>query len=171
MTRDNERSPTIFPEVTGLTSVLTSVVARTNVQTSQAAASTKTVTGTTIVIPAGEFTKGSTFIYTLFGTKDAGNGTVAVKLNLNGTDVLTLTSGSSAAGDWMFRGSVSSLTSASQNCFGFFDQTAVVEVVDFATASVSTVGPSTLKATITNSSASDTVTVEHATVEYVYIAP
>lgn len=166
MTRENERSPTVFTEVTGLSGVLQTVVAQTNTQTSQAAASTKNVTDMSVVIPATEFVTGSTFSFLLAGTKSAGNGTVAVKLNLNGTNVLTLTSGSSSAGDWLFKGSVSSTGPATQNCFGFFNQTTRVEVFDYASASVDTSGVNTLKATITNSSASDTVTVEHGRIEY-----
>jgi hypothetical protein len=124
-----------------------------------------------IVIPAKEFPIGATYNFILVGTKSAGNGTVAVKLNLNGTNVLTLTSGSSSSGDWMFKGSVSSTAAATQNCQGWFNQTGRVEVFDYASAAVDTSGVNTLKATITNSSASDTVTVEHGRIDYVYIAP
>jgi hypothetical protein len=171
MTRENERSPHVFPEVSGLTCVLPSVVAQTNVQTSQAAASTKDVTNMTVTIPAGEFVKGATYNFILVGTKDAGNGTLAVKLNLNGTNVLTLTSGSSSAGDWFFKGSVSSTGTATQNCQGWFNQTTRVEVFDYASAAINTSGVCTLKATITNSSDSDTVTVEYGRIDYVQITP
>ena len=170
MTRENERSPSVFSEVSDLTGVLATVVALTNTQTSQKAAATKDVAGMSVVIPAGEFPIGATYTFMLAGTKDATNGTLAVKLNLNGTNVLTLTSAGNYSGDWFFKGSVSSTGAATQNCFGSYTQTGRVEVFDYAAGAKNTSGVNTLKATITNSSASDTVTVEYGRIEYVYIA-
>jgi hypothetical protein len=167
MTRENERFAAIFPEVTGLTGVLPSVVAQTNTQTTTGASATATtVTGMTIVIPQHEFIPGATYKVLLYGTKSGTGGTLTVDIYLNATAALELVSGSSAAGDWRFEGYICSVGPAIQNSFGIFTQTGVASVVDFDSTTLSTVGDVTLKAVITNGS-TDTSTVEHGRIEYV----
>lgn len=167
MTRENDRFPAIFPEVSGLFGALPTVVKLSNTQTTTGASTTATVvTGSSIMIPAHEFTPGATYKIQLFGTKTGATGNLVVALYMHATAVLSLTSGSSAAGDWRFEGYVSSVGPAMQNCFGIFTQTAVASVFDYAAATVSTVGDFNLRAVITNGN-TDTTTVEHVRIEYV----
>jgi hypothetical protein len=120
----------------------------------------------TILIPQHEFQPGCTYTYKIYGTKTGATGNLIVAIYLNNTAVLSLTSGTSAAGDWRFEGSVSSIGPASQNCFGIFTQTAVASVFDYASATVATVGDCPLKVMITQGN-TDTTTIEHGRIEYV----
>lgn len=166
MTRDNDRFSEVFPEVTGLFGSLPTVVAQTNTQTSVTDTTATTVTGMKILIPQHEFQPGATYKFMLAGTKSGTAGNLNVQLFLNNTSVLSLTSSSSAAGDWRFEGYVSSIGPAKQNCFGIFTQTTVASVFDYAAATVATVGDCPLKAVITQGN-TDTTTVEYGRIEYV----
>lgn len=165
MVRENDRFSEIFPEVTGLTGSLVTVVKQTNTQTSITTTTATAATGMSIVVPAREFVAGSTYKVILTGTKTGTAGNLIVALYLNNTAVLSLTSGSSAAGDWRFEGYISSTGPATQKCFGIFTQTAVASVVDYAAATVPTYGDCPLKVVLTQGN-TDTTTAEYGRIEF-----
>lgn len=99
--------------------------------------------------------------YKIAGTKSAANGTLAVKLYVDGTAVLTLTSATTSSNvDWMADMTLFFVNEASQRACGFMMNLGLVPRVDYATGTVNCTSGVPVYLTATCSNGSDTVTVD-----------
>jgi len=129
------------------------------------------VTGSTLSLADGAFAAGKTIKWTIAGTKDSTNGTMSVHLSLGGSDVLTLTSGDSAAADWIAEITMHEYTdTAHQKFFGTLSVNGKSVVTDYATGTTDMNSGSavTAKIRIQAAGSGDNVVSEYVRVETLY---
>lgn len=151
-------------ELDGRFKSIPAIVSQSVTQTSQAAAGTKTVTGSQVNVdnkPAA----GTAYRITLAGTKTGANAAHTVTLVLGGTTVMTLTADAATAVDWMATFVIIFGVSKVQKIMGNLHGAALDAICDYAAGTVDCSAGPELKAQVTSGHASDTVTAELVTVE------
>ena len=123
-----------------------------------------TVDVATFNIPKGHFEPGTAFRVTMFGTKSGTTTAIVFTFILNGTTVLTLTSGTTAA-EWECKAVIASKAFAAQRVSGSIVVTAVDPVYDYAATTADMTNGGVMKIVATVASV-DTGEVEYCLVEY-----
>ena len=133
-------------------------------QTSQAAAGTSTVTGSSIAIPRRPGPP-RTYRITMAGTKTGANAAFKVHVKLGGTQILSLTSDDGSAVDWMAIIVVMFKDATNQRVSGQLLLDTADPEVDYAAGTVDCTAGATMLCQIESQHESDTVTCEMVTIE------
>ncbi len=134
--------------------------------TTQAAAGTSTVTGSSIAVPAAHAGVGQVYKWEFAGNKAGANAAMQVHLKLDATQVMSLSGSDAAAGDYIARFTLWIVDNANQKIFGELLVNGKVVVTDYATGAVNIAGAVNFITQITSANAGDTVTAEMVNVYY-----
>lgn len=165
----NNRFNVDTPIPPGASLVVPTIISQSNEASYTGDAETIDVTGSKIVVPRGYFAPGTTFRFTLGGSRTGTAGAATALIDINGTTAITIAIPSNTAVDWMAEFIVSAHTDfAHQNCLGrvFVNSASTYVAVDYAAATVNVSQESTIKARLTLANGSDEVTCNYCLVEY-----
>ena len=156
-----------LPLWAGLTAALPMVILQSNETSTTGDAETIDVTGSSITIPQGFFAPGTTFRYTLYGSRTGTAGAATILVDIAGTTVATIAIPTDTAVDWKAVIEIAAHTDfAHQNVSEtVFTSATVLTAYDTATGTVNVAGDVTMKAQMTLASASDSVTCSHVRLE------
>ena len=141
--------------------VVPGVLSMSNTTTTTSSTTAATIKGSTLNLKPGFAGDGYGLRYKIAGTKSAANGTLAIKLYVGTTAVLTLTSATASSDvDWMADMTLFFVNESTQRACGFMMNLGLVPKVDYATGTVNCTSGAPVYLTATCSNGSDTVTVD-----------
>lgn len=163
----NERFYDVTPELSNKAGVIPTVVAQGTTTTTQTGAGTSTVTGSSFTVKKGQFKPGTTFRFTLGGSKSGTNAAMKVHLKVGGTQVMSLTAPDATAVDWKAEFIITEYGNfAKQKTIGKLHTNATVGTNDYAASTVDVTNDIVLLAQIESQNAGDNVLCEYVLVEY-----
>ena len=145
---------------------IASIVSVGTTQTSQAGVGTSTVTGSSIAVPAGHAAAGQVYTWEVSGTKTGANTAMIVKLQLDTSEVMTLTASDAAAGDWVAKFVCYLTGSGAQKIQGQLLVNGKVAVTDYAAGAIDISGAVNIFVEIQSQNGGDTVTSETVTATF-----
>lgn len=151
----------------GITAAIPMLVLQSNTVSTTGDAETIDVTGSEITIPKGFFAPGTTFRYTLYGSRTGTAGAATILVDLGGTTIATIAIPTDTAVDWKAVIEISEHTDfAHQNVSEtVLTSATVLSAYDTATGTVNVSNDITMKAQMTLANASDSVTCNHVRLE------
>jgi len=146
-----------FPLWPGLKPAIPMIVAQGTTQTSEAgSATTKDIAGSLVTVPKGYFEPGTTFKFTLAGTRSGTAGATTLLIAIGSTTVISIACPANTAVDWMAEFWITEHTNLKmQRCFGRFLMETEDAAVDYADGTVDVSNEVVIKARMTNASNSD----------------
>ena len=157
-----------FPMFGGLRATAPMIIGQYATEQTHGAASTIDVTGGGIVVPKGYFCPGSTFRFTVYGSRTGTAGAATLLVDINGTTAVTLAVPTNTAVDFFWQATVHEVTSfASQHNVALCLASAtVLSAMDYNASTVNVSETSTIKLQQTLASASDTLVIDYLVIEY-----
>jgi hypothetical protein len=157
-----------LPMFPGLAAAVPLIIGQNAVEQTHVAASTIDVVGGSVVVPQGYFCPGSTFRFTLAGSRAGTAGAATLLVVIGSTTAISIAIPTNTAVDWTAQFTVTEHTGfAHQHCYGHILTSAtVLSAMDYASATVDVSQQTTIKLQQTLASASDTLVIDHVLIEY-----
>jgi hypothetical protein len=157
-----------FPLFGGLRATAPMIIGQYAVEQTHAAASTIDVTGGGIVVPKGYFGPGSTFRFTVYGSRTGTAGAATLLVDINGTTAVTLAVPTNTAVDFFWQATVHEAGDFAhqQNSAFCLTSATVLSAFDYNASTVNVSEKSTIKLKQTLASSSDTLVIDYILIEY-----
>jgi len=157
-----------FPLFGGLRATAPMIIGQYATEQTHGAASTIDVTGGGIVVPKGFFGPGSTFRFTVYGSRTGTSGAATLLVDINGTTAVTLAIPTNTAVDFLWQGIVHEVGDLAhqQNSAICFASATVLSAMDYNASAVNVSENSVIKLRQTLASASDTLVIDYILIEY-----
>ncbi len=147
----------------GLKPVVPMIVAQYATEQTHAAASTIDVAGTSIVVPKGYFSPGTTFRFTLYGSRTGTAGAATLLVVINGSTAITLAIPTNTAVDFITQFIVHEVGDFAhqQNSALCLASATVLSACDYNASTINVSEESTIKIQQTLASASDSLIIDY----------
>jgi len=157
-----------FPLFGGLRATAPMIIGQYATEQTHGAASTIDVTGGGIVVPKGFFGPGSTFRFTVYGSRTGTAGAATLLVDINGTTAVTLAIPTNSAVDFFWQATVHEVGDLAhqQNVALCLASATVLAGMDYNASAVNVSETSTIKLKQTLASASDTLVIDYIMIEY-----
>ncbi len=157
-----------FPLFGGLRATAPMIIGQYATEQTHAAASTIDVTGGGIVVPKGYFGPGTTFRFTVYGSRTGTAGAATLLVDINGTTAVTLAIPTDTAVDFFSQFTIHEVGDLAhqQNVGLCLASATVLSAMDYNASTVNVSETSTIKLKQTLASASDSLIIDYILIEY-----
>ena len=157
-----------FPLFGGLRGTAPMIIGQYAEEQTHAAATTIDVTGGGIVVPKGYFGPGTTFRFTVYGSRTGTAGAATILVDINGTTAVTKAIPTNTAVDFYMQLMVHEVGDFAhqQNSAIVFASATVLSGMDYNASAVNVSETSTIKLKQTLASASDSLVIDYIMIEY-----